>query len=114
MLGQPVSITDRINRTRNWHYNPRGWLTRLENGNGGEYHFSHDAAGRITAERRPDNTDHLYRYGPDGQLAEHRETGRRTALRRPRLASALTGRVARHGAATTAPNGSITTMPPAG
>ncbi|MCA8874775.1 hypothetical protein FQ626_00025 [Erwinia pyrifoliae] len=79
-----------------------------------EYQFSHDAAGRITAERRPDNTDHLYRYGPDGQLAETGKPARRTALRRPRTActaSALTGRVARHGAATTAPNGSITTMP---
>ncbi|XDO53365.1 RHS repeat-associated core domain-containing protein [Erwinia pyrifoliae] len=83
LLGQPVSITDRINRTRNWHYNPRGWLTRLENGNGGEYQFSHDAAGRITAERRPDNTDHLYRYGPDGQLAEHRETGPQNSLAPP-------------------------------
>ncbi|MEL5575198.1 RHS repeat-associated core domain-containing protein [Serratia marcescens] len=75
LLGQPVSVTDRINRTRRYHYNCRGWLTNIENGNGGEYHFSHDAVGRLTAERRPDRTDHFYRYGPDGQLTEHRETG---------------------------------------
>jgi RHS repeat-associated protein len=75
LLGQPVSITDRINRTRHYHYNNRGWLTNIENGNGGNYHFSHDAVGRIMGERRPDNTDHFYRYGPDGQLTEHRETG---------------------------------------
>ncbi|CCG88191.1 RHS repeat-associated core domain-containing protein [Erwinia piriflorinigrans] len=83
LLGQPLSVTDRIDRTRNYHYTPRGWLTRLENGNGGEYQFSYDAAGRMTAERRPDNTDHLYRYGTDGQLAEHRETGPQNSLTPP-------------------------------
>ncbi|EFE96277.1 RHS repeat-associated core domain-containing protein [Serratia odorifera] len=75
LLGQPVSVTDRIQRTRRYHYNCRGWLTNIENGNGGDYHFGHDAVGRLTAERRPDRTDRYYRYGPDGQLSELRETG---------------------------------------
>ena len=70
-----MSITDRIGRTRRYHYGPRGWLTRLENGNGGDYQFSHDAVGRLTGERRPDNSDHFYLYDADGRLSEHRETG---------------------------------------
>ncbi|VDZ57640.1 Cell wall-associated polypeptide CWBP200 [Serratia odorifera] len=48
LLGQPVSVTDRIQRTRRYHYNCRGWLTNIENGNGGDYHFGHDAVGRLT------------------------------------------------------------------
>ena len=73
--GLPVSITDRINRTRRYHYSPQGWLTRLENGNGGEYRFSYDAVGRVLAEERPDDTRHYYRYGAAGLLEEHREVG---------------------------------------
>lgn len=73
LLGQLVSITDRIQRTRRHHYNCRGWLTNIENGNGGDYHFSYDAVGRLKGERRPDRLDRFYRYGLDGQLTEYRE-----------------------------------------
>lgn len=55
-LGLPVSPTDRIDRTRRWHYDPRGNLLRLENGNGGEYRFTSDVVGRPLTETRPDNT----------------------------------------------------------
>ncbi|CAI0893039.1 RHS repeat-associated core domain-containing protein [Serratia entomophila] len=74
-LGLPSSVTDRINRTRRYHYSPQGWLTRLENGNGGEYQFSYDAVGRVLAEQRPDQVSNYYRYGAAGLLEEHREVG---------------------------------------
>lgn len=43
-LGLPESHTDRIGITRRWHYDARGNLLRLENGNGGEYRFTYDPA----------------------------------------------------------------------
>ncbi|WP_420916163.1 RHS repeat domain-containing protein, partial [Pectobacterium parmentieri] len=44
-LGQPVSVTDRLRRTTRWHYDARGLLLRLENGNGAAYRFGYDAVG---------------------------------------------------------------------
>lgn len=112
LLGQLVSITDRIQRTRRYHYNCRGWLTRLENGNGADYQFSHDAVGRLMIERRPDSIDRLYRYGLDGQLTEYREVASRTwhhSCPRLCISSVMTTPASWSGALTTAPSG-ITTM----
>ncbi len=76
LLGLPVSITDRIGRTRRWHYDPRGNLLRLENGNGGEYRFTYDAAGRPLSETRPDNTSRQMIWDSRGFLSELHENGR--------------------------------------
>ncbi|WP_312951377.1 RHS repeat-associated core domain-containing protein [Superficieibacter sp.] len=78
-LGQPVSLTDRLNRTRRWHYDPRGNLLRLENGNGGEYRFTRDAAGRLLSELRPDETVRYMEWDARGFMSALREEGKPAA-----------------------------------
>lgn len=78
-FGLPVGITDRIGRTLRWHRDPRGNLLRLENGNGGEYHFAYDATGRLIADSGPDKLRRFYDYGDDGQLSMMREAGQPAA-----------------------------------
>ncbi|MBP2195840.1 RHS repeat-associated core domain-containing protein [Pantoea cypripedii] len=75
VAGLPVSQTDRLGRTRRWHYDPRGNLLRLENGNGGEYRFDYDAAGRPLREVRPDETERLWQWDERGLLSAMREDG---------------------------------------
>nr|WP_308347017.1 RHS repeat domain-containing protein [Serratia marcescens] len=51
-LGLPVSITDRINRTRRYHLQPAGWLTRWRTATAANHRFSYDAVGRVLTEER--------------------------------------------------------------
>jgi len=68
VLGLPVSFTDRTGHTRRWHYDPRGNLLRLENGNGAEYRFTYDATGHPLSEIRPDETSRLMQWDARGFL----------------------------------------------
>ncbi|MGE9553172.1 RHS repeat-associated core domain-containing protein [Erwinia amylovora] len=104
-LGLPVSVTDRIGRTRRRHYDPRGNLLRLENGNGGEYRFTVDAVGRPLSETRPDDTLRQMEWDERGQLCTLLESGKPQSdggiARRVQTFSyddggLLTGRTTRH------------------
>ncbi|MDN8598864.1 RHS repeat-associated core domain-containing protein [Citrobacter sp. S2-9] len=81
VLGLPISLTDRIGRTRRWRYDPRGNLLRLENGNGGEYRFTYDAVGRPLSETRPDDTSRQMEWDARGFLCALQENGRPAADR---------------------------------
>ena len=78
-FGLPTGVTDRIGRSLRWHRNSRGNLLRLENGNGGEYHMTYDAAGRLAAESGPDELQRFYDYDDNGHLSIIRETGQPAA-----------------------------------
>ncbi|WP_034915748.1 RHS repeat-associated core domain-containing protein [Erwinia sp. 9145] len=75
-LGQPLSQTDRNGIIRRWHYDPRGNLLRLENGNGGEYRFTYDPTGRPLSEVRPDDTIRQMEWNERGLLTTLLESGR--------------------------------------
>ncbi|CAH5530168.1 RHS repeat-associated core domain-containing protein [Enterobacter cloacae] len=78
-LGLPVSLTDRIGRVRQWRYDPRGNLLRLDNGNGAEYRFTYDAVGRPLSETRPDETVRHMEWDARGFLCALEENGRPAA-----------------------------------
>ena len=78
-LGLPVSLTDRIGRVRQWHYDPRGNLLRLDNGNGAEYRFTYDAVGRLLSETRPDETVRHMEWDERGFLCALEENSRPAA-----------------------------------
>ncbi|MCK7100999.1 PAAR domain-containing protein [Enterobacter cloacae] len=78
-LGLPVSLTDRIGRVRQWRYDPRGNLLRLDNGNGAEYRFTYDAVGRPLSETRPDETVRHMEWDARGFLCALEENGRPVA-----------------------------------
>lgn len=78
-LGLPVSLTDRIGRVRQWRYDPRGNLLRLDNGNGAEYRFTYDAVGRPLSETRPDDTVRHMEWDARGFLCALEENGRPAA-----------------------------------
>ncbi|AFM58893.1 MULTISPECIES: RHS repeat-associated core domain-containing protein [Enterobacter] len=78
-LGLPVSLTDRIGRVRQWRYDPRGNLLRLDNGNGAEYRFTYDAVGRPLSETRPDETVRHMEWDARGLLCALEENGRPAA-----------------------------------
>lgn len=105
LSGLPVSLTDRIGRIRRWHYDPRGNLLKLENGNGGEYRFTYDETGHPTSETRPDDTSRRMAWDARGFLTTLEENGRPAAdggiARRWQQFShddsgLLTGRTTRH------------------
>jgi YD repeat-containing protein len=73
-LGLPVSLTDRIGRVRQWRYDPRGNLLRLDNGNGAEYRFTYDAVGRPLSETRPDETVRHMEWDARGFSARSKKT----------------------------------------
>ncbi len=75
-LGQPLSQTGSNGVSRRWHYDPRGNLLRLENGNGGEYRFTYDPTGRPLSEVRPDDTSRQMEWNERGLLTTLLETGR--------------------------------------
>ncbi|URQ59654.1 PAAR domain-containing protein [Pantoea alhagi] len=75
-LGLPLSQTDRNGITRRRHYDPRGNLLRLENGNGGEYRFTYDPVGRPLSETRPDDTSRQMEWNERGLLSSLLENGR--------------------------------------
>ncbi len=79
VLGLPVSFTDRTGHTRRWHYDPRGNLLRLENGNGAEYRFTYDATGHPLSEIRPDETSRLMQWDERGFLTALEERGKPAA-----------------------------------
>ncbi|MEJ1268284.1 RHS repeat domain-containing protein [Pantoea ananatis] len=61
---------------RRWHYDPRGNLLRLENGNGGEYRFTYDPTGHPLSEVRPDDTSRQMEWNERGLLTTLMENGR--------------------------------------
>ncbi|WP_156485064.1 RHS repeat domain-containing protein, partial [Erwinia sp. ErVv1] len=67
-LGQPLSQTGRNGIMRRWHYDARGNLLRLQNGNGGEYRFTYDPSGRPLNEIRPDHTTRQMEWNERGLL----------------------------------------------
>ncbi|GMB65890.1 RHS repeat-associated core domain-containing protein [Pectobacterium parmentieri] len=75
VLGQPVSVTDRLRRTTRWHYDARGLLLRLENGNGAAYQFSYDAVGRLVNEQRVDGVELTFHYDAAGHLCQRSQRG---------------------------------------
>ncbi|WP_144818520.1 RHS repeat-associated core domain-containing protein, partial [Enterobacter sp. DE0047] len=75
VLGLPVSFTDRTGHIRRWHYDPRGNLLRLENGNGAEYRFTYDATGHPLSEIRPDETSRQMQWDARGFLTALEERG---------------------------------------
>ncbi|WP_345830843.1 RHS repeat-associated core domain-containing protein [Erwinia sp. HDF1-3R] len=75
-LGLPLSQTGRNGIMRRWHYDARGNLLRLENGNGGEYRFTYDPSGRPLNEIRPDHTTRQMEWNERGLLITLLESGR--------------------------------------
>lgn len=64
---------------RQWRYDPRGNLLRLDNGNGAEYRFTYDAVGRPLSETRPDDTVRHMEWDARGFLCALEENGRPAA-----------------------------------
>ncbi|WP_241692339.1 RHS repeat-associated core domain-containing protein, partial [Enterobacter cloacae] len=64
---------------RQWRYDPRGNLLRLDNGNGAEYRFTYDAVGRPLSETRPDETVRHMEWDARGFLCALEENGRPAA-----------------------------------